>query len=317
MSSAGHVPVLVERVVSLVEPALQVGGSVFVDATLGLAGHAEAVLDRCPNARLIGIDRDQQALQLAEERLRRFAGRTTLLATSFERLDQALTELGAGEVDAMLFDLGLSSLQVDAASRGFSYATDVPLDMRMDQSGGGTAADILNDYDELRLAEVLWRYGEERFSRQIAAGVVRARRSRPLTSSAQLVDVIRAAVPAAARRRGGHPAKRTFQALRIEVNAELTALGTALPAAIGWVCVGGRIVVLAYHSLEDRLVKRELVSRSRPDIPADLPLVSALAQPELRLLTRGAEKATAEEVARNPRARSARLRAAERVRAAA
>jgi len=228
-----------------------------------------------------------------------------------------VAEIGRPCVEAVLFDLGVSSMQLDDRGRGFSYAVDAPLDMRMDPTGGPTAADVLNTYSQADLARVLRVHGEERFATRVAAAVVRARSERPFSTSAELVTVVRDAIPAAARRQGGHPAKRTFQALRIEVNEELGALRRALPQAVRSVCVGGRIVALAYHSLEDRLVKRELVRWARVDVPPDLPVPPPQMQPELVLLTRGAEKATEAEIAANPRARSVRLRAAERVREAA
>jgi len=312
-----HIPVLVDRVVALLTPVLQEPGSVVVDATLGLGGHAEQLLARCPNAHLVGIDRDPQALLTARRRLESFAGRVTFVHSGYDRVSEVLANLGHHCVPAVLFDLGVSSLQLDDSARGFAYAVDAPLDMRMDPSGGLTAADVLNTYAQADLARVLRWYGEEKFARRIAAAVVSARRDGALVTSAQLVAIVREAIPAPARRHGGHPAKRTFQALRIEVNDELGALRRALPASIRSVCVGGRIVVMAYHSLEDRLVKAELTRQSRSSVPDDLPIVPPGSEPELRLLTKGAEKAGAPEVARNPRARSVRLRAAERVREAA
>jgi 16S rRNA (cytosine1402-N4)-methyltransferase len=218
-------------------------------------------------------------------------------------------------VDALLFDLGVSSMQLDQRERGFSYASDAPLDMRMDPTTGRTAADLLADADADEIARILREYGEERFARRIANAVVQRRQSAPVATSAQLVEVIRESIPAAARRTGGHPAKRTFQALRIEVNQELPVLRRALPQAVGATAVGGRLLVMSYHSLEDRMVKHELARHSaRPELPPGLPVVPEHLEPKLRLLTRGAEKATAAEIDTNPRARSVRLRAAERVR---
>jgi 16S rRNA (cytosine1402-N4)-methyltransferase len=217
----------------------------------------------------------------------------------------------------VLFDLGVSSLQLDSAERGFAYSVDAPLDMRMDPADPTTAADILNGYSAVDLARVLHRYGEERFARRIADSVVRHRGDAPLRTSAELVDIVRQAIPAAARRRGGNPAKRTFQALRIEVNGELRALDRAIPAAVEALAVGGRIVVLAYQSLEDRIVKQVLARGAASTAPLDLPVVPESDQPRLRLLTRGAEAASDDETTSNPRAGSVRLRAAERIRAAA
>jgi 16S rRNA (cytosine1402-N4)-methyltransferase len=317
MDRAHHVPVLLDRVVSLVAPALRHEGAVLVDATLGLGGHTEAVLGACPQARVVGIDRDPEALGAARTRLGALAERVTFVHAVYDELGPTLDELGLSPVDAVLFDLGISSLQVDRADRGFAYAVDAPLDMRMDPTSGPRAADVLRTYSEAELTRVIRDYGEERFAHRIAAAVVRARRDAPLERTGQLVDLIRDAIPAPARRRGGHPAKRTFQALRIEVNQELDALRRALPQAIDAICVGGRIVVLSYHSLEDRLVKRGLAARASSDLPEDLPVPAAQAQPELRLLTRGAERAGEAEIAANPRARSVRLRAAQRLREAA
>jgi 16S rRNA (cytosine1402-N4)-methyltransferase len=312
--TARHVPVLVDRVVALVAPALEAPGSILVDATLGLGGHSEAILSRCPAAHLVGIDRDGAALSAAASRLRPFAGRTTLVHAVYDELPRVLGELGHGCVNGVLFDLGVSSMQLDEVDRGFSYAADAPLDMRMDPTSGITAAEVLNTYPARELASVLSRYGEERFARRIADGVVRERASRPFETSARLVDLIRSVIPAAARRTGGHPAKRTFQALRIEVNDELGTLERALPAAVAALCVGGRIVVMSYQSLEDRLAKRTLTAFATSKAPPDLPVVPADLQPELTLLTRGAERATEAEIASNPRAASVRVRAAERIR---
>jgi len=315
--AASHVPVMLDRVLDLLAPALTSDGAVLVDATVGLGGHSHAVLDRFTGVHVIGIDRDAAALGLARERLGEFAGRVTFVETVYDRIAEVVQEQGHTRVSAVLFDLGVSSMQLDQIARGFSYAHDAPLDMRMGTGDSLTAAEVLNTYSVDDLARVLRVYGEERFAARIAAAVVQERSVHPLRTSAQLVDLVRDAIPAPARRHGGHPAKRTFQALRIEVNEELASLRRAVPTAIRSVCVGGRLVVLAYHSLEDRIVKRELTRRSRQSAPPDLPVVPAEAEPELVLLTRGAEQAGADEVARNPRARSVRLRAAERVRAAA
>lgn len=308
-----HVPVLLERCLELLSPALARPGAVHVDATLGLAGHAEAVLAAYPDLTLVGLDRDQQALALAGERLARFADRTRLVHSVYDELPAVLERLGLSGVDSVLFDLGVSSLQLDEAARGFAYAQDAPLDMRMDQSTGLTAAEVLNTYGVGELARVLRVYGEERFAFKIANAIVREREKAPMQSSARLAELVRDAVPAATRRTGGHPAKRTFQALRIEVNGELDALERALPAALDALAPGGRIAVLAYHSLEDRLVKHALVRRSRSTVPVGLPIVPAGSEPPFRLLTRGAETPTAAELADNPRSASARLRAAERL----
>jgi 16S rRNA (cytosine1402-N4)-methyltransferase len=316
-AGARHVPVLLPRVVQLLEPALRDRPAVLVDATLGLGGHAAALLSAHPRLTLVGLDRDPEALALAGRRLVAFSDRTHLVHAVYDRIADVLGELGLPRVDGVLFDLGVSSLQLDADERGFSYARDADLDMRMDQSTGPTAADVLNTYSVPELARVLREYGEERFASRIAAAVARRRARSPLRRSAELVELLYEAVPAASRRTGGHPAKRTFQALRIEVNGELDALQTAVPAAIDALAVGGRIVVLAYHSLEDRIVKRELAERARSRTPEGLPVELPGHGPELRLVTRGAKVAGDDEAADNPRAASVRLRAAERIAEAA
>lgn len=312
-AGARHVPVLLPRVADLLEPALRDRPAVLVDATLGLGGHAAALLAAHPRLTLVGLDRDPQALALAGRRLVAYSDRTHLVHAVYDRIADVLGELGLPSVDGVLFDLGVSSLQLDADERGFSYARDADLDMRMDPGDGPTAADVLNTYPVPELARVLREYGEERFAGRIAAAVARRRARSPLRRSAELVELLYEAVPAASRRTGGHPAKRTFQALRIEVNGELDALAAALPAAVDALALGGRIVVLAYHSLEDRMVKRELTERARSRTPEGLPVELPGHGPELRLLTRGAEVARDDEIADNPRAASVRLRAAERI----
>jgi 16S rRNA (cytosine1402-N4)-methyltransferase len=312
-----HVPVLLARVLELLGPALSVPDAVVVDATLGMAGHAEALLIAHPNARLVGIDRDADALALAADRLEPFATRITLVHAVYDELPDVIARLGFAAVDGVLFDLGVSSLQLDEVERGFSYAHDAPLDMRMDQTAGQTAADVVNTYSAADIARVLRVYGEERFASRIANAVVRERVRQPLVSTSRLAELVRDSIPAAARRTGGNPAKRTFQALRIEVNGELSVLEHAIPAAIASIRVGGRIVVLSYQSLEDRLVKQVFTSGAASTSPSDLPVELPGHAPRLRLLTRGAEQATDDEVAANPRAASVRLRAIERVREAA
>ena len=313
-SSPRHVPVLLDRVVALVAPPLQQPGAVLVDATLGLGGHTEAVLQRCPEAHVIGVDRDPHALERAGERLQPYAGRTTLVHAVYDEIPDVLADLGIARVQGVLFDLGVSSMQLDVRERGFAYAEDAPLDMRMDDTTGVTAADVLNTYDMSDLVRILQQYGEEKFARQLARAIVREREKAPFDRSARLVDLIRDVIPIPARRTGGHPAKRTFQALRIEVNDELGVLRRALPNAIGSIGVGGRVVVMSYHSLEDRMTKQAFAPLVRADVPEGLPVVPEQHQPELRLLTRGAEKASPQEIEENPRAASVRLRAVERIR---
>ncbi|MGZ4589459.1 MAG: 16S rRNA (cytosine(1402)-N(4))-methyltransferase RsmH [Actinomycetes bacterium] len=316
-AASAHVPVLLDRVVSLLAPALESPDAVVVDATLGMGGHSEALLARFASLQLVGLDRDPQAIALATERLARFGSRATFVHAVYDELAAVLADLGRRRVQGVLFDLGVSSLQLDEPERGFAYAQDAPLDMRMDQSRGMTAAEVVNTYSAAELARVLRVYGEERFARRIADAVVRERAAEPFVGTARLAELVRSSIPAATRRTGGHPATRTFQALRIEVNGELSALERALPDAVTALAVGGRIAVLSYHSLEDRLTKRVLVAGATSSAPPDMPVVPDDQQPVLRLLTRGAEKPSDAEIAANPRAASARLRAAERLRDAA
>lgn len=317
----GHVPVLLQRCVELLAPALtrqhpDGSGAVLVDATVGAGGHAERFLTELPGLRLIGLDRDPGALDIARTRLARFADRVTLVHTRYDGIVAALAESGYAaqeSVDGVLFDLGVSSMQLDRPERGFAYAQDAPLDMRMDPASPLTAADIVNNYDQAALADILHRYGEERFARRIAAHIVRQRAHTPFTSTSQLVDLLYQAIPAPARRTGGHPAKRTFQALRIAVNDELDTLRRALPAALDALTVAGRIVVLAYQSLEDRIVKRVFADAVASRTPVDLPVELPGHEPRFRSLTHGAERADAAEIERNPRSAAVRLRALKRI----
>ncbi len=311
-----HEPVLLERAVDLLAPALHGDKAVLIDATLGMGGHAEALLERFPDVVLVGIDRDHDALAIAGERLARFSDRTHLIHAVYDEIPTVLSGLGIVEVDGILFDLGVSSLQLDTTERGFAYSKDAPLDMRMDAGSALTAERILAEYSEAELRRIFYKYGEEKLAPRYARRIVEARDANPLRSSAQLVTLIDAATPAAVRR-AGHPAKRVFQALRIEVNQELAVLERAIPAAIDVLAVGGRIVVMSYQSLEDRIVKHAFVAGSSSSAPAGLPVELPEHKPELKLLLRGAEKATENEIASNPRSTPVRLRAAERVRRAA
>ena len=318
-TSTVHVPVLLDRVTELLAPACAADGAVLVDATLGLAGHSLALLRAHPGLRLVGLDRDPDARAEATRRLTDagVADRATVVPAVFDELPEVLDRLGLTEVQAVLFDLGVSSLQLDRPDRGFSYAADAPLDMRMDPSAPRTAADVVNTYPAADLARVLRVYGEERFATRIAQAITREREREPFTHTERLAHLVRESIPAATRRTGGHPAKRTFQALRIEVNDELGVLERALPAALGALAVGGRLAVITFHSLEDRIVKQTLaagaVDRTPPGLPVPLPEMG----PTLRLLTRGGEAPSEAEVAANPRSASARVRAAERIRRAA
>jgi len=314
--AAIHTPVMLERTLELLAPALGRDGAVAIDATLGMGGHAEALLTAFPGLRLVGIDRDTDAIEIARRRLAFAGSRVMIVHAVYDEIDRALAEAGVDEVDAVLFDLGVSSLQLDVAERGFAYAQDAPLDMRMDRTTGPTAASVVAEYPEGELRRIFHRYGEEKLAQRYAQRIVRERASEPITTSAQLVRIIVDATPAAARR-AGHPAKRVFQALRIEVNRELEVLERAIPAALDALVVGGRIVVLAYQSLEDRIVKHELAARSSSTAPAGLPVELPEHRAEFRLLTRGAELADDAQRSANPRSTPVRLRAAERMRRAA
>lgn len=308
-----HTPVMLARTLELLAPALEREGAVLVDATLGMAGHAEAFLERFESLTVVGIDRDQDALAIARERLAQYAPRVHFVHAVYDAILPVLAELGIARVSGVLFDLGVSSLQLDRVERGFSYSKDAPLDMRMDATGERTAATILATYSEVELRRIFYEYGDEKLAPRFASRIVQSREATPLVSSAQLVELISAATPAAAQR-AGHPAKRVFQALRIEVNQELAVLERAIPDAIDALEVGGRIVVLAYQSLEDRIAKRVLQARAASTAPRGLPVELPEHRPELKLLVRGAELASDSERAANPRATPVRLRAAERLR---
>jgi 16S rRNA (cytosine1402-N4)-methyltransferase len=332
-----HVPVLAAEVVAWLQPPLAGGtkpapavperdpaapGSgtgvppraLLVDCTVGGGGHAEALLGAAPDAALLGLDRDPAALQAAGRRLASFGDRVTLMPRPFDELASALAESGAASAQAVLYDLGVSSAHLDQPGRGFGYRAEGPLDMRMDPGIPRRAADVVNDYPEGELAAVLARWGEERFARRIAAAIVRRRAVRRFATTTDLADVVREAIPAATRRTGGHPARRTFQALRIEVNDELGQLLRSLPQAIDALSPGGRVAVISYHSLEDRIAKRTFAGAAAGcRCPADLPVCACGARALLRILTRKPVRPTAAELAENPRAASARLRVAERL----
>lgn len=306
---AAHTPVMVDRIVELVQPAITGGEPVIVDATLGAGGHAEALLAAYPAAYLIGIDRDPAAVRAARDRLARFSGRLELAHAVYDEVTDILDGRFAS---AVVFDLGVSSMQLDREDRGFAYTRDVPLDMRMNPDDRRSAADLIAAEDADALASILSEYGQERFAKRIAATIVRRREHVAITRSEQLVKAVRDSIPAAARRTGGNPAKRTFQALRIAVNDELRLLAEALPVAMESTAVNGRVAVMAYHSLEDRIVKQAFADRITAQVPRDVPVVPDALQPRFSLVTRGAERPTAEEVRINPRAQSVRLRAVER-----
>lgn len=303
-----HVPVMRDRVTELFAGAPD--GAV-VDCTVGAGGHARAILEARAGTGerpvLVGIDRDPDALGLAEARLRDDRWETHLIHARFDELEAVLDGAGIDRVAGVLYDLGISSMHVDEAERGFSYQHDGPLDMRMDPTRGRTAADLVNDLDQGELTDLIRRYGEERFAGRIAAAIVRAR---PLRRTAELAEVVRDAIPAATRRTGPHPATRTFQALRIAVNEELEAFRASLPQAIDRLVPGGVCVTIAYHSLEDRIAKRTFRDAARDCVcPPDMPVCGCDAQAEVHIVTRRPERPDDDETSRNPRARAARLRA--------
>jgi 16S rRNA (cytosine1402-N4)-methyltransferase len=309
-----HVPVLLETTIELLSPALSRSDAVCIDATVGLGGHSAALLAAFPNLTLIGIDRDESALAHAANRLAAFSDRVHLIHDTYDHMAQHTAALGVTEVNGVLMDLGVSSMQLDQPARGFAYSYDAPLDMRMDPSNPLTAAKVLAEYPQEELSELLRTYGEERYARRIAAAIVNYRQTTALTTSAQLTELLSKTIPASSQRSGGHPAKRTFQALRIEVNDELGTLRRALPAALALLAVGGRLAVMAYHSLEDRMVKKTFTSVVEPSVPVDLPVIPHDARPRFARVTRGAQVASPAEVAVNPRAASVRLRVIERIR---
>ena len=312
-----HVPVMLERTLEILGESISEAGAILVDCTLGLGGHTQAFLKRFPQLTVVGIDRDEKALALAAERLAEFGDRVKFAHATYDEILTVIQTFGISEVQGVLLDLGVSSMQLDEAERGFAYSYDAPLDMRMDNTEDLTAADVLNTYSEAALAEIFKTYGEERYAKQIAAAVVRERAEAPFETSQRLAKLIVDIVPFIPGKSKGHPAKRVFQALRIEVNRELDVLQRTMPAVIESLAIGGRVLVLAYHSLEDRIVKQALVAAATSSAPLDLPIELPEHAPVLRLVVKGAELASAEEIAENPRAASVRLRAAEKIRRAA
>jgi 16S rRNA (cytosine1402-N4)-methyltransferase len=305
---------MLQRCLELLAPAIDaVAAPVMVDATLGLGGHAAAFLRRFPTLTLIGLDHDAAALEIARERLREFSPRVQFVHTRNDGYDQALRSCGVKGVNAALFDLGVSSMQLDLPERGFAYSQDAPLDMRMDASSPLTAAEIVNSWDEDAIARILRDYSGEKFARPLARAIARRRVVAPLRSTQELVELIYEVIPAPARRTGGHPAKRTFQALRVAVNDELGVLRRALPQALDATVIGGRLVVMSYQSDEDRIVKGEFASACAPDVPEGLVVRAHEVGVRYRLLTRGSETASDAEIAENSRSASVRLRAIERV----
>lgn len=308
-----HMPVMVERCLELLAPAFDRENPVVIDATLGMGGHSEAMLERFPHLTVIGIDRDLMAHRMAGERLQRFGDRFKPVHAVYDKIEQILLDRQLQGVDGILMDLGVSSMQLDERERGFAYSYDAPLDMRMDSTEELTAAVVVNEYEEHQLRRIIRTYGEEKFASRIARGIVEARANQPLKTTGELVAVIQNVVPVGAQRKGGHPAKRTFQALRIEVNHELDALERAVPAAINALNLGGRLVAMSYHSLEDKIVKQAIAEKARSSAPKGFPVELEEHKPELKIITRGAEPPTETEIEENSRAASAKLRAAEKI----
>ena len=310
-----HLPVMMDRIVGLFAPAVRNEGAVLVDATLGLGGHTAALMSAYPQLRIVGIDRDQSAIEIASKNLSAQFGseavtaRVQFVHAVYDRIGEVLAEIGYQKVDGVLLDLGVSSMQLDQASRGFAYSKEAPLDMRMDSSTGQTAAQVLNESSADELKRILYTFGEEKFASRIANAIVAKREIKPFSTTSEVVELLYSVIPAPARRTGGHPAKRTFQALRIAVNQELEILQRTIPAAIESLNVNGRIAVLSYHSLEDRIVKQSFIKAMGSRIPDGLPIMPG--PDNLTLLTRGAETPTDLEIAENPRAASAKLRAAQ------
>lgn len=309
-----HIPVALDQCVDLLSPALINKSKPFlIDATLGLAGHAKVMLERFPNLHLIGIDRDQSAIKLAQANLAQYADRITIVNTTFDQIDLALSAAAITKVDGILFDLGVSSMQIDQAERGFSYSQSAPLDMRMDQNSSLTAAVVLNTYSHGALAKIIQNYGEEKFASKIAENIIKARTAGELNTTKDLAEIVKDSIPAPARRSGGNPAKRTFQAIRIEVNQELAILERAIPAALTALAVGGRLVVMSYQSLEDRIVKNFFTQATKSMTPIALPVELPNSAASYRLLFNGSAAADANEQVSNPRSQSMRLRAIERL----
>ena len=311
MDNAKHVSVLLDECIENL--AIKPDG-IYVDGTLGLGGHSYEIASRLTTGRLIGIDRDETAIARAGERLAPFAGKITLVHGNFSDTASILDDLGIDAVDGMLFDLGVSSPQLDEAERGFSYMNDAPLDMRMDRSEGLTAYDVVNDYSADRLNRIFWDYGEERYARRISAAIVAAREKKPIETTFELVDIIKGALPAAALREKQHPAKRCFQAIRIAVNDELGAISALMDTAPDKLKLGGRLCVISFHSLEDRIVKSGIAARENGcTCPRETPICTCGFIKTLKSVCRKPILPGADEIERNPRARSAKLRVAERV----
>jgi 16S rRNA (cytosine1402-N4)-methyltransferase len=313
-ASTQHISVMLDRCIELLSPTTLLNQSpVIVDCTLGLGGHTEALLEKFPTLTVIGIDRDPIALERASSRLARFGDRFKPNHAIFDRIGEVVASHGYQSVNGILFDLGVSSIQLDEVDRGFSYSQDAPLDMRMDRTHGITASEIVNTYAPGALVKILRTYGEEKFATRIVENIVKARAKAPLNSTKELAALVKESIPAATRRTGGNPAKRTFQALRIEANDELGSITRALPVALDLLMVGGRVVVLSFQSLEDRIVKEIFVERSTSKTPRDLPVDLPEFAAKFALVSKSGETPSDQELANNPRSASVRLRAIERL----
>ena len=313
-----HVPVALDRCIALLAPAIEKAisekkSAYVIDATLGLAGHTFELLTRYPELTVIGLDRDLAAIEIARTRTAEFGSRMIIVHAVYSEIEEVLASLEIESVDGILFDLGVSSMQLDVADRGFAYSQDAPLDMRMDQSRGISAFEVLMTYERNALIRVLRNYGDEKFAPRIVDRIIEARAVGTLNSTKVLADLVKESIPAATRRTGGNPAKRTFQALRIEVNQELEILTKAIPAALSLLTIDGRLVVMSYQSLEDKIVKSAIAEVCKSGTPLGLPIDLPNSAAKYRLLISGSESASDEEIEVNPRAQSMRLRAVERV----
>ena len=308
-----HTSVMLERCIALLTPSIEKSPNpMVVDATLGLGGHSLSLLEKFPNLRIIALDRDESAIAEASQRLSKFTDRVTIIHAVYDQLPEVLEQLGISSVDGILFDLGVSSMQLDQSDRGFSYSHEAPLDMRMDRSASMTAQKVLDTYSRGELIRILREYGEERFAQRIVDNIIEARESGKLRTTTDLAEIVKKSIPAPARRIGGNPSKRTFQALRIEVNSELSILDRAIPRALQLLRVGGRMVVMSFQSLEDKIVKRHFAEVSESKSPIGLPIEIESLAPKFSLVFRGSESASQEEIEKNSRAQSVRLRAIER-----
>jgi len=309
-----HASVMLDRCIALLSPAIEKSSNpIVVDATLGLGGHSFALLEKFPNLKIIGLDRDLSAIEKSSARLAKFSDRTTIVHAVYDEMPAVLKSLGIANVQGILFDLGVSSMQLDQVARGFSYSNDAPLDMRMDQSRGVSAKEVIDSYSRNDLIRIIREYGEERFASRIVDNLIAAREKGGINSTTELADLVKNSIPAPARRVGGNPAKRTFQALRIEVNQELEILQRAIPRAMDCLSVGGRMVVMSFQSLEDKIVKKFFTAATESKTPVGLPVeIEALAA-KFKLVFSGSEKASEQEIEENSRAQSVRLRAIQRV----